>query len=133
MPVLRWILLPVVCVAAWIVALFTGILAHSVGESFCPADQMVFGMGAAPWFETLDAWLVRFFSAFAAALIIASAYFVAPASRALVAWIVFGAGAAYALSMAVAASAWGEFVAAGTGGLAAVLLLTAQRERFHED
>ena len=65
------------------------------------------------WFETLDAWLVRFFSAFAAALIIAYlAYFVAPASRGRsLLGFVFGAGAAYALSsVQFAASAWGEFV-----------------------
>jgi hypothetical protein len=124
MRVLRWILLPLVCIAAWIAALFAGIAAHSIAESFCPGDQMVSGMCVAPWFETLHTWLIRFFSAFAAALIIASAYFVAPAGRPTVAWIVFGAGAVYALWIAVTASAWGEFVAAGIGGLATVLLLT---------
>jgi hypothetical protein len=123
-------LLPVVCIAAWFVALFAGIIAHSVAESFCPADQMVSGMCVAPWFETLDAWLIRFFSAFAAALIISSTYFVAPAARPLVAWIVFAAGAVYALWIAVSTSAWGEFVAAGIGGLAVVLLLTRGRSMF---
>ena len=101
MHVVRWILLPIVCIAAWIAALFTGIVAHSVAEFFCPADQMVSGMCAAPWFETLDAWLVRFFSAFAAALIIVSCYFTAPAARTFIAWIVFGLGAVYALWIAV--------------------------------
>ena len=124
MHALRWILLPVVCIAVWFAALFAGIIVHSVAESFCPADQMVSGMCVAPWFETLDVWLIRCFSAFAAALIISSAYFVAPAARRLVAWIVFAGGAAYALSIALSASAWGEFVAAGIGGLAAVLVLT---------
>src|SRR5437762_2508250 len=130
MRVLRRILLPVVGIAAWFVALFAGIIAHSVAESFCPADQMVSGMCVAPWFETLDAWLIRFLSAFAAALIISSAYFVAPAARPLVAWIVFAAGAVYALWIAVSTSAWGEFVAAGIGGLAVVLLLTRGRSMF---
>jgi len=124
MRALRWILLPIVCIAAWLAALFAGILAHSIAESFCPAEQMISGMCVAPWFETLHTWLIHFFSAFAAALIISSAYFIAPAARPLIAWIVFGAGAAYALWLAVVASAWGEFVAAGTGGLATVLLLT---------
>jgi hypothetical protein len=90
MRVVRWILLPIVCIAAWIAALFTGIVAHSAAELFCPADQMVSGMCVAPWFETLDAWLIRFFSAFAASLIIVSYYFTAPAARVLVAWVVFG-------------------------------------------
>ena len=124
MYVLRWILLPMVCIAAWIGALFAGIVAHSVAEFFCPADQIVSGMCVAPWFETLDAWLVRFFSAFAAALIIVSCYFTAPAARTVVAWVVFAAGAVYALWIAVVSWAWGEFIAAGVGGVAAVLLLT---------
>jgi hypothetical protein len=45
--------------------------------------------------ETLEAWLVRFFSAFAAALIIVSCYFTAPAARNVVAWVVFAVGAVY--------------------------------------
>jgi hypothetical protein len=113
-----------------IAALFIGIEAHSVAESFCPADQFVSGMCVAPWFETLHGWLIRFFSAFAAALVISSAHFIAPAARSRVAWIVFGTGAVYALWMAVTASAWGEFVAAGIGGLATVLLLTRGRNMF---
>ena len=49
MCVVRWILLPIVCIAAWIAALFTGIVAHSIAEFFCPADQIVSGMCVAPW------------------------------------------------------------------------------------
>jgi hypothetical protein len=126
----RWILLPIVCLTAWIAALFTGIVARSVAEFFCPADQMVSGMCVAPWFETLEAWLIRFFSAFAAALIIVSCYFTAPAARALVAWVAFGAGAVYALWIAIVSWAWGEFIAAGIGGVAAVLLLTCGQKAF---
>lgn len=74
---------------------------------------MVSGMCVAPWFKTLDASLVRFFTGFAAALIIASSCFTAPAARTLVAWIVFAAGGVYALWIAVISWAWGEFVAAG--------------------
>jgi hypothetical protein len=77
MRVVRWILLPIVCIAAWIAALFTGIVAHSAAELFCPADQMVSGM-----------W------------------------TAVVSW------------------AWGEFIAAGVGGVAAVLLLTRGKGIF---
>src|SRR6185295_11068551 len=121
--VVRWILLPIAGIAAWVAALFTGIVAHSVAEFFCPADQMVSGMCVAPWFEALDTWLVRFFSAFAAALIIVSCYFTAPAARTAVAWVVLAAGAVYALWIAIVSWAWGEFIAAGAGGVAAVLLL----------
>ena len=124
MRVARWILLPLVCFAAWIATLFTGMIAHSVAEFFCPADQMVSGMCVAPWFETLDAWLVRFFCAFAAALIVVSCYFTAPAARIVVAWIVLAAGGVYALWIAVVSWAWAEFMAAGAGGVAAVLILT---------
>src|SRR5437867_12850426 len=132
MSVLRWILLPVVCIAAWIAALFIGIVVHSIAESFCPADQMISGLCVAPWFETLHAWLVRFFSAFAAALIISCAYFVAPAARRLVVWIVFGIGAFYALWIAWSTAAWGEFIAAGIGGLAALLLLVRRQNTLRK-
>ena len=124
MRVVRWVLLPIVCIAAGVAALFAGIVAHSVAEFLCPADQMGSGMCGAPWFETLNTWLVRFFSAFAAALIIVSSYFTAPAARTVVAWVVFAVGAIYALWIAVISWAWGEFIAAGIGGVAAVLLLT---------
>lgn len=125
MRIVRWILLPIAGIAAWwVAALFTGIVAHSVAEFFCPADQMVSGMCVAPWFETLDIWLVRFFSAFAAALIIVSCYFTAPAARTVVAWVVLSAGGVYALWIAIISWAWGEFIAAGAGGVAAVLRLT---------
>jgi len=124
MSVVRWMPLPLVCIAAWIAALFAGIVAHSVAELFCPADQIVSGMCVAPWFETLEAWLVRFFSAFAAALISVSCYFTAPAARTVVARVVFPAGDVYALWIAVVSWAWAEFIAAGLGGIAAVLLLT---------
>jgi hypothetical protein len=130
MRTVRWILLPIVCIAAWFGAFFAGIVAHSVAEFFCPANQIVSGTCVAPWFETLNTWLIRFFSAFAAALIIASCYVTAPAARALVAWVVFGVGAVYALWIAIVSWAWGEFVAAGIGGTATVLLLTRGQNTF---
>jgi hypothetical protein len=130
MRVVRWILLPIVCIAAWIAALFAGIVAHFVAEFFCPPGQMVSGLCVAPWFETLGAWLARFFSAFAAALIVVSCYFTAPAARALVAWIVFAAGGVYALWIAIVSWAWGEFFGAGVGGVATVLLLTRSPKRL---
>lgn len=44
----------------------------------------------------------------------------------------FGAGAVYALWIAVVSWAWGEFAAAGVGGLAAVLLLTRGQHIFRK-
>ena len=123
-------MLLIVCFAAWIAVLFAGIVAHSVAQSLCRAEQMVSGMCAPLWFETLDAWLIRFFFAFADALIIVSCYFAAPAARAVVAWVVFGAGGIYALWLAVVSWAWGEFIAAGIGRAAAVLLLTRGQKIF---
>ena len=124
MSVLRWILLPVVCVAAWCAAIYVAGTAFSIAESlFCPADQIVSGACIAPWYDTLVTWLFRFFCAFSAALIISCAYFVAPAARPVVVWIVYAAGAAFAFWIA-GASQWDWFVSAGLGGLAAVLLLT---------
>ena len=87
-------------------------------------------MCVAPWFEALDALLVRFFFAFAAALIVVSCYFTAPTARALVAWVVLGVGAVYALWIAIISWAWGEFFAAGAGGIATVLLLTRRENNF---
>jgi hypothetical protein len=43
---------------------------------------------------------------------------------------VFGAGALYALWIAIVSWAWPEFVAAGIGGVAAVLLLTRGQKIF---
>lgn len=75
----------------------------------------------APWFETFHAWLIRFLSAFAAALIIVACYFTAPTARALVAWIIW---------IAVVSWVWSEFLAAGIGGIAAVLVLTRGHNIF---
>ncbi|HMF45201.1 MAG TPA: hypothetical protein VKE29_00885 [Candidatus Udaeobacter sp.] len=85
MRVLCWILLLIVCFAAWIAVLFAGIV-----------------------------WC----------------YFAVPAARAVVAWIVFGTGGIYALWLAVVSWAWGEFIAAGIGRAAAVLLLTRGQKIF---
>ena len=127
MHVVRWVAVPLVCVAAWIAAFFLGLFAHSVAESFCPADEMVSGMCFAPWFPAVEMWLIRIFSAVAAALVVTSAYFVAPAGRCLVAWAVFAVGATCALWIAAATSAWPEFIAAAIGGLVAVISLTRGR------
>ncbi len=123
------IALPLVCFAAWYAAAFTAITVHSLVESlFCPADQMVSGMCGALWFKTFDAWLVRFFCAFAAALIIVCGYLVAPvAARPRVVWFIFAVGAASALWMASFDSAWYEFTAAGIGGLVTVWLLVGKQ------
>jgi len=85
MRVLCWILLLIVCFAAWIAVLFAGIV-----------------------------WC----------------YFAVPAARAVVAWVVFGADGIYALWLAVVSWAWGEFIAAGIGREAAVLLLTRGQKIF---
>jgi hypothetical protein len=129
MSVLRWILLPVACAASWAAALLLGALAHSFATSLCPPDQMVSGMCVAPWFRSVETGLTCFFSAFAAALIVASAFFIAPAVQQLAGWTVFIVGAVYALWIAFATGAWPEFTAAGIAGLAALLLLVRRQKR----
>src|SRR5678809_1582191 len=97
MHILRWILMPVVCFAAWFAALFVGIIAHSVAESFCPQDQMVSGMCYGPWLRRSTLGLFA-----SSPLLPPHSLFLlrissAPASRHLVAWSVFAAGAVAAL------------------------------------
>jgi hypothetical protein len=124
---LRWVLLPVACIAAWYVAFFVGLVLLSVAESFCPSDQMVSGLCTAPWFRTVQAGIVCFSTALSAALVVTAAFVTAPAARVLVAWLALGLGSIVALYFAVATSAWALFASAVAAGLLAVVLLTRSR------
>ena len=123
MRALRWILLPVVFMTAWLAASYAGVLVRSVVESFWPGD---------PGFEPTFPWLNRFFAAFIAASIVASYYFTAPAFRTVVAWIAFAAHAAfYILGLAMGVpTAEEQAVSAGIGGFTTVLLLTRGKSLF---
>jgi hypothetical protein len=123
MRVLRWILLPVVFIAAWLAAAYVGFLPRSAVESLFPGD---------PGFEPTFPWLNRFLAAFIAASIIVSCYFTAPAFRTVVAWVAFAAHAAfYILGLAMGVpTAEEQAIPAAIGGLATVLLLTRRKNLF---
>jgi hypothetical protein len=121
---LRWLLIPVACIAAWYVALVVGIVLLGVAESFCPSDQTVSGSCIAPWFPAVETGIFCFSTALSAVLVVTAAFFVAPAARVLVVWLTFGTGGVVALYMAAATSAWAMFASAMASGLVAVLLLT---------
>jgi len=123
MRVLRWLLLPVVFIGAWLAAAYVGFLVRSAVESLLPGD---------PGFEPTFPWLNRFLAAFVAASIIGSLYFTAPACRTVVAWVAFAAHAVfYAFGLAAGVpTAAEQAIPAAIGGLATVLLLTRGKNLF---
>ena len=121
---LRWLLLPVACVAAWYVALFVGIVLLSVAQAFCPSNEMVSGMCIAPWYRPVETGIFCLSTALSALFVVTTAYFVAPTARVLVAWLAFGTGCIVALYFVLSTSAWPVFASAVAAGLVEVLLLS---------
>ncbi len=127
MKVIRWVLMPVACIAAWHVAFFIGLLILSGAESLCPADQMESGMCMAPWWNSVEKAIVCFGTGLAGVLVVVAGFFVAPAARGVVAWLALGIGSIVALWMAAAGSAWAEAVSAIAAGLLTAWLLSRSR------
>lgn len=128
---LRWVSLPVACILVWYMALVVGIFTLEFAGSFCPQDQMVSGMCMAPWWSSIEASIFCFSTGLSAALIIISAFFIAPFARVLVAWLTFATGSIVALYMAFGASAWDMFASAICVGLLVTFLLTRSRFAQH--
>jgi hypothetical protein len=121
---LRWMFLPVACIANWYVALLTGIVLLRVAESFCPAEKMVSGMCTADWYPPVETGIFYFCAALSAVLVVTTAFLIAPDARKLVTWLAFGIGTAVAEYLAIHTSAWPTAACAVAAGLIAVLLLT---------
>ena len=127
MKALRWILMPVACVAAWYVAFFIGLFILSAAESFCPKGQMVSGMCTAPWWRPVEKSIFCFSTGLSTILVVTTGFFVAPAARAFVAWLVFGIGSIVAFWMAAGGFAWAECISAIAAGLLTAFLLARSR------
>lgn len=119
--------MPVACIAAWYVAFFLGLFILSYAESFCPRDQMVSGMCTAPWWRPVEKSIFCFSTGLSAILVVTAGFFVAPAARTVVAWLIFAGGSIVALWMAAEGSAWAECISAVAAGLITTFLLTRSR------
>jgi hypothetical protein len=126
---LRWLLVPVAAAGIWYAALLSGLAAVSVLDMFCPAEQMISGMCAAPWHATAVELLVVIFAAAAAFAIVVVCALVAPAHRLSVAVIAFACGAVFAGYAASEGTMWAPFIAAAAGGSAGLVFARSRRAR----
>ena len=125
----RWMMIPVACIASYTFSLVPGSIVFLTAEGLiCQAGRKDHEPCGVLWFPTFATWLIHFLAAFAASLVILSAYLLAPAAKSVVAWVVFGFGAVYTVQLCLPTSDWGHFIAAGVGGLTTIFLLT-QRPR----
>ena len=134
MKVLRWILMPLACIAAWFVALYVGFYIYSYAMSVCPKAGD-FGVGFDPevprprWWPLVEYSIFCFGAGLSAILVVTAGFFVAPAARAVVAWLVFVGGSVVAIWMASGEGDvfWAMCFSAIVAGLIATLLLSRSR------
>jgi hypothetical protein len=127
MRITRWLLLPFASIGAWYVAIIIGIVILSIAESFCPEDQQVSGMCVAAWWKPVETCIFCFSTGLSAFLVVATAFFVAPAARGQVVWLAFGIGSETALFFALGTAAWGMFASAVATGFLTALALSRSR------
>lgn len=78
---LRWISLPIACILVWYTTLVLGMLIINFSIYFCPKDQMISGMCTASWWDSVEASIFCFSTGLSAALIVTTAFFIAPWAR----------------------------------------------------
>jgi hypothetical protein len=125
MNLLRWILVIPAAISAWFGVLLLGLIAMGVLDMFCPPELVVSGSCTAAWHESaMDALIVMFAGMSAVAVVIAPAI-VAPMKRNQVATLAFVIGVLVATGMTLEDPSMMRepYVAAITGGLAALLLV----------
>jgi hypothetical protein len=130
MKTLRWILIPIACFAAWHLAVIVGIFILSTAELFCPRDHISTDMCMAPWWQFVETGIFCFSTGLSAVLVVMAGFFIAPAARVQVAWLIYGVGSIIALYMAAMTSAWYMFASAIVAGVLTTFLLT--RSRFSQ-
>jgi hypothetical protein len=121
---LRWLSILPASFAAWYLALAAGIALHGTLLRFCPPDQLVSGWCAAPWYRFASQAVVCIGAGLAAALILVTSTWLAPAHKRLVAIAAYLVGAAVACTMGFAATAYAAMACAllvGAGTLALIL------------
>jgi hypothetical protein len=130
---LRWTWIPIASVIAWYVALFLGIvllsIATSIATYFCPESEMISDTCVAPWFRVVEAGIFCFSTALSAVFVITAAVLVAPAAKALIAWLAFAIGSIVALIFALGTWAWGMFASAVIAGLFTAFILARFQKR----
>ena len=127
MRILRWILVPIACVLAWLQALLMGLFLLDAAESFCPEDRMVSGVCIATWWQPVERCILLFTAGLAAALVVAAGFFTSPANRNVAGWTVFYIGGLAAFSLCAETGAWAEFGSALAAGFLTALFLGRSR------
>ena len=101
MSVVRWILVPVAVLGAWMVAAGIGLVLNDIAFRFCPESQIESGLCVAPWWPIVDTVILSVSAAVAAMLVVWASAITAPSHRPLVAIVTFALGAAFAAYLVV--------------------------------
>lgn len=119
--VVRWLaIVPCVIMIGCAMLAFTLAL-DAFAVSVCPPDALVSGFCTASWFPQVERGIMILCAGFAALFVVAATARLAPDYRVRAAWVMFGAAALLAVSMAAQAGTYAEFAATVTGGLLGVL------------
>jgi hypothetical protein len=128
---LRWISLVPACIAAWYVALFTGIFLHGILFSYCPQNLVAYGMFCdAEWFPAAERSLMCFGAALSAVLVVLTAAAMAPTHKITVARVALAVGAVVAVIMAIHIGKYAEFISAVFAGALAALAVDLLLRRY---
>jgi hypothetical protein len=121
--VVRWVLVPVVALIAWVVAFALGLAAYGALEAICPAQHVESGHCFAPWFETALYSLEASGAALAAVLIMIACTSVAPSHKPQVAIATFAVGTVVAIALGWGRDWWAMAAAVGAGAITLLLML----------
>lgn len=123
MKILRWIITVPLAILGWALAVFIGFVLHKLFLFACPQDLMSEGICFANWFQPLSDAAFVICAALAAFLVVLLPAFTVPSYKALVAILMFIAGTASAVYMALDVGAlWLLPSTIGSGMLATLLI-----------
>ena len=120
----RWLAIVPAAVLSWLAGLVAGLGLLAIAERLCPPEAMVSGMCTAPWYPGAEGAILCASTALAAALMVASAAWLAPSRKALAAAILLALGSLYALASAWGTGAWAAGATAVVAGAATFWLAT---------
>ncbi len=129
--VFRWLALIPACITAWYVALFIGLYAHGIVDSFCPPELVVSGFCEASWFPAAEQAVICFGVALSAFLVVLTAALVAPTHRVLASKAALVVGTVVAIIFAVETDTYFELAAAVLAGILGVLVVATVVKRGH--
>jgi hypothetical protein len=119
MPIIRWLLMVPSAFGGFYTGVLAAMLIYELGDSLCPAADVVSGMCVAPWFWYLEQCAFGFGSLLCGAFVVLLPTLVAPAHRRIVAPAFYALGLACAAMLWVPAM-WMMTLAAAVGGAIAV-------------